>query len=408
MNLSWFKTHAQKILLFVIILFAIYSALVLLRYGPIFNSDNSLVLMAKQFSIGHVSLAPTTDMPAGDMSFFNGRYYLFYGPFASIFLIPFVVVFGKGFPQVSLGIISLIISFIATYSISRSFKFGKQDSLWLSVFMVFSTVLFAAGVIDITAYQVEAFGFSLILLTLAMYFSQKRSLLVGLLMGLAILTRATLVLAVIFFVLEFLQKRLSLKHLLIIFIPIFASLIMLAGYNFIRFHSIFETGYIYDITLKTFPLTNNLAYGYMSLSHIPANLYSFLIMPPQPLLTDMNGGFVLKFPYLKVSPWGLAIWYTSPLFLFLLFKFRKWKYTISALVTAIFLAIPVVTYFSVGFSQYGYRYALDFLPFLFLLLIPSLTPKLSKAAIALIVIGVIFNCLFISSLWGIYPLLGIK
>jgi hypothetical protein len=401
------KTRAKALLLTSVILFALYSSFLLLGIDAKFNSDNSLVLLAKQFSIGHLSIKPAIDMPLGDISLFNGRFYLFYGPFPSIVLIPFAAIFGKHFPQVSIGIVSMLISFFATYSIAKSLRFGKLDSLWLATFMVFSTVLFAASIVNITAYQVEAFGLPLLLLSLREYFLKKRPLLIGLFLGLAILTRATLFLAIVFFICEFLQKRLSLRQLLLLFVPILAALIIFGGYNFVRFHSFFETGYIYSITLRAFPLSRNMDYGYMSLNHIPANLYSFLVMPPQPLLTDSNGGFVLKFPYLKASPWGMAIWYTSPLFLLLLFKFKKWKHTISSLIATLFIAAPIVVYFSVGFAQYGYRYALDFLPFLFLLLIPSLSPKLSKSAITLIIIGVLFNCLFISSLWGIYPQLGI-
>jgi membrane-associated HD superfamily phosphohydrolase len=116
---------------------------------------------------------------------------------------------------------------------------------------------------------------------------------------------------------------------------------------------------------------------------------------------------VLDFPYLKANPWGMAIWYTSPLFLFLLFKFKRGKYSISSLLTIIALAIPSFIYFGIGFSQYGYRYASDFLPFLLILLLPSLSNKLSKSAIILISIGVIFNCLYMASLWNSYPLFGI-
>jgi hypothetical protein len=407
-HLLFAKKHTRAFLLTIVLFFALYSTIILTNSSANINSDNSLVLLAKQFSIGHLSLQPTMDMPLGDMSLFNGRFYLFYGPLTSIILMPFAVLFGKHFPQVALGIASMLISFYAIYSIGRSFKFSKQDALWLATFIVFSTVLFASAVIDITAYQVEVVGLPLVLLSIREYFSKKRPLLIGIFLGLAILTREILFLAIVFYVLEFIQKRLSLKQLFLLFMPVLVSLIILGGYNFVRFHSVLETGYKYDITLNSFPLSRNLKYGYMSLRHIPANLYSFFIMPPQPLLADTKGSFVLKFPYLKVDPWGLAIWYTSPLFFLLLFRFKRWQYTLSALATTLFIAAPIFVYFSIGFSQYGYRYALDFLPFLFLLLIPSLSPKLSKAAIFLIIIGVLFNCLFISSLWGVYPQLGIN
>ena len=120
--LLFVKAHAQTILLAALVAIALYSTFLLLNLGSHLNTDNSLVLLAKQFSIGHLSLEPTTDMPVGDMSLFNGRFYLFYGPFPSIILMPFAVLFGKHFPQVSLGIVSMIITFFATYSISKAFK----------------------------------------------------------------------------------------------------------------------------------------------------------------------------------------------------------------------------------------------------------------------------------------------
>jgi hypothetical protein len=231
-------------------------------------------------------------------------------------------------------------------------------------------------------------------------------LLIGLFIGLAVMTRVTLILAVIFFVAEYFRRRLTGRQLTLIFIPIILCVIVLGAYNYVRFNSVFETGYNYHIG-DPYPLSENYrGYGRTNLAHIPANLYAFFIKPPVPI-TNTKDGYVFVFPYLKADPWGMAIWFTSPLFLLILFKFKKNEYTKSSLITAICIALPIFTYYSVGFAQFGYRYALDFLPFLFLLLIPSLTPKLSKTAITLIIIGVLFNCIYITSLWDVYPLLGI-
>lgn len=127
-------------------------------------------------------------------------------------------------------------------------------------------------------------------------------------------------------------------------------------------------------------------------------------MAPEPLLRDKDGAFFLRFPYLKANPWGIAIWFTSPLFIYLLVNFKKGKYTFSACAAAIALAFPVFVWYSIGYAQFGYRYALDFLPFLFLILLSSLVPKLSKTAIALIALGVLFNCIYLDSIWETYPI----
>jgi len=400
------KLSVKTLLLLAVVIFCLYSTAINFFVVKKFNSDNSLVLLAYQFVHKHISLKPTTTMPLGDISKYGGRYYIYFGLFPSIALIPLVEIFGQNFLQSFLGIFSITVSFFAVYSISRYFKFGIEDSTWLSVFFVFSTVLLGSGIINITAYQVEVFAVPFVLLSLREYFLKKRSFLIGLFLGLAILTRATIVLASLFFLFEFLQKRLNAKQLFFIFIPIILSLIITGAYNYVRFHNVLESGYSYNITWHSYPLSLKLRYGYMCFYHLPANLYSFLILPPQPLLEDAKG-FVLKFPYLKVNPWGIAVWFTSPLFLALLYKFKKGIFTISALFTAIALCMPVFLYYSIGFAQFGYRYALDFLPFLLLLLIPSISPKLSSREIFLIIIGVVFNAVYLGSPWGAYPILGI-
>lgn len=394
-----------KIILFIILLiFSLVSAYLILITAAKYNWDISLNLLAMQFLKGHISLEPTLDLPVGDISIFNGKYYIFFGPLASILLMPAVAILGKSFPQIALGVIGLIVSFFAIYSISKSFKFNKIDSLWLSLFFTFSTVLLSTSLINITSYTVEAIGVPLVLLSLAEYFSKKRPLLIGFFLGFAILTRITLILAVIFFFIEFLSKRLSKKQFTLILIPIMFFGLIYGSYNYLRFNSFTETGYGHYIQTP-YPLSKNYEYGEKGLIHVPANLYSFLVKPPDPLLY-FKDGFTLKFPYFKADPWGMAIWFTSPLFL-LLFRFRKNIYYLPSLLTTIAIAIPIFTWYSIGFAQFGYRYALDFLPFLFLMLIPSLQPKLSRAVILLIVVGVIFNCLYITSLWDEYPHFGI-
>ena len=385
--------------------FAIFSSVIVFQTAGRFNSDKSLSLLAGQFAKGHISLEPTDELPLGDLAFYDGRYYMYFGPLASIILIPFVIIFGTNFPQTAIGVGSMAISFYAVFKISRSFKFSKIDSLWLCLFFVFSTVLFSSSAINITAYLVEALGVPLMLLSLAEYFNKKRPILIGLFLGLAVLTRLTLILAVLFFVIEFLQKRLTRREFIIILIPVGLCCFLFGAYNYIRFDSFIETGYNL-LRNVSFPLSKNYEHGAVSLIHIPANLYSFLIMPPDPILY-FDKGFVFKFPYFQANPWGMAIWFTSPLFL-LLFRFKRGAHTLAAAVASVAVAIPLFTYFSVGFAQFGYRYALDFLPFLFLILMPILKPKLSRSAIFLIILGVVFNCIYITSPWGVYPLLGIN
>lgn len=402
---TYFRKNVKLALLIVTLPLCIYATILYLTVGQQ-GHDTVLTDLAVRFSELKVSMS-IHKLPPRDISNYFENYYVYFGPLSSLMLLPFVFIFGEKVPQVSLGVFSMIVSFLCVYLIALRFKFGKTDSLWLSTFFVFSTVLFSSSVINITAYQVEALGVPFILLAITTYLYKRNAFFVGLFIGLALLTRITLVGAVAFFFFEIFYKRFTVKQFIILLIPVVMALGLIGAYNNRRFHSVLETGYKYNISKASDHIKKNHELGEISPIHLPGNVYSFLIMSPEPLFQKGTDGFALQFPYMKANPWGIAIWFTSPLFLFLILHFKKSKYTLSASLTALILSLPVFLWYSIGYAQFGYRYALDFLPFLFLLLLPCLSPKLSKVAIALIIIGVLFNLIYSISMWEMYPLFNI-
>lgn len=406
MKIKFLLTNLEKLLLVCLLMFGIYSAFLISKNTMDSGSarDNHLILLAEQFSNGHVNLSPL-GLPQGDYVDFFGRQYLYFGPLPSLILAPFVSTFGRTFPQNLLGFSSLFVSFFAVLTLAKRIGFKKTDALWLSLFMCFSSVLFSVSVLNVSAYQVQSLGTALILIMLCEVVGKRRYLLIGSLIALAGLTRLTLFLSILFPIFLVLKEKIKIKSLIFLCIPIFFSVLLLGVYNYKRFNSALETGYRYNITLNQFPMAVNLSDGQFNVRHLPTNIYSLFIKSPDPIL-EKGGGFRLKFPYLKVDPWGIAIWFTSPLFL-LLFKGKKDQYSIPAAVTAIALALPSLLYFGIGFSQFGYRYSLDFLPFLLVYMLPSLKPSIPLIGKLLIIIGILFNCFYTASIWGTYPLFGI-
>jgi len=106
---------------------------------------------------------------------------------------------------------------------------------------------------------------------------------------------------------------------------------------------------------------------------------------------------------MKIDYWGLGIFYTTPLFLYLLITdFRK-KYAISALATSLIMLVPILMFYAYGAWQYGYRHIVDIYPFLLLLLILTFKDRLPTRAKLLIIYGIIFNLFFMYSIWNTYP-----
>jgi hypothetical protein len=125
-------------------------------------------------------------------------------------------------------------------------------------------------------------------------------------------------------------------------------------YNQLRFDDPLESGY----ALATLPpwLEEVRQKGLFSLAHVPMNLdYLFLHLPS----FDPT-----EFPFFKPDGLGMSVLLTTP---GLLFAVRAdWRRPLPWLLlgAAIVVLIPTLLYYGGGWLQYGYRYFLDSIPFL--------------------------------------------
>ncbi|MDP2633103.1 MAG: hypothetical protein Q8P25_05290 [Candidatus Curtissbacteria bacterium] len=394
----------MKKLPLLVFVFAVFCGLIIFR-AAWFTNDRHFSILALSFLHNDLFLSPA-NLPNGDYVDYFGKQYLFFGPMPSILLIPFAAVWGRNFQQMVLSFSSLVIIFFSIFRLCRRLKFNSETSFWLCNFFVFGTVLYFVGLVNISAYVVQAVGVAFVVLSLMEYFGRRRWFLVGLLVGAAVATRITLIGMAVFYILEIVRnfKKINVaKSVALFLIPIIFSAVMLGIYNFKRFHNVFDTGYTKNVSIldKNY---YNYKLGFFNPIHIPANLYEFIFKSPEPVMRD-GVEFTLKFPYLKADGFGMGILFTSPLFIYLLLA-KKEEYTISAVVAIVILLIPSLLYWGIGSSQYGYRYSLDFLPLLFLILTSAFKNGLGNFAKALIVFGIVFNCFYMLSIWDTYPLLN--
>lgn len=394
-------TYFFAILIFI---FATFAGFV--SWRTTVDDDKHFVLLAQSFIKNDLFLSPF-NLPAGDYADYKARQYLFFGPLPSITLIPLVLVWGERFPQILLSFVSLIVTFIAIFLLVNKLRFTKVDSFWLANFFVFGTVLYFVGLVNISALVVQAVGTAILFLSLLEYFTFRRWFVIGLLVAAAGATRIQLFVVVLFFLLELWRNRNQLnfrREFFLLVIPVIICLSLLGLYNFRRFGSVFDTGYTRNVSELNKNYTNWNA-GWFSPVHIPAKLYSILLAAPETVRRgDLE--FVFKFPYLRASgTQGMALWITSPLFIYLLLA-KKRPWTMSALLTLPFLILPALVYEGTGGVQYGFRYSLDFLPLLFLILLSAFGKKLPLFAKFLIAGGIIFNGFYMFSIWESYPLLS--
>ena len=337
-----------------------------------------------------------------DTVLFKNHYYWPGGFFPAVILIPFISLFNlfnhffyQGYLQffIFLGVFYLV------FKIALRYRYSRNDSLYLAFAFCFSSAFLGVAILPWSWQFSQVTAVFLEFLVIHEYLSNKRYLLLGLLSGMLVVTRITASLSILYIALHTLllinaSFSSKLKNLLKLSVPYIIFLVILALYNFVRFGNFFEQGYSWCIC-GDFQIYTRNHYGVLGLLHIPGNLYYFLLSGPLPVFKD-TVSHVLQFPFVKSNPWGMSIFVTSPIFIYLFLLSYKDKLSKILIITAIIIAIPIFLYYGIGFSQFGYRYSLDFLPFLFLLLIKNYKEKFKKLSLGFKIV------IFVSSLTNMY------
>jgi hypothetical protein len=155
--------------------------------------------------------------------------------------------------------------------------------------------------------------------------------------------------------------------------------LMTAAYNFARFHSIFDFGYIHIPEVRAEPWYQH---GLFSLHAIPWNIYTMLFQ-----------GFesIDYFPYIRPNGFGCSIFLASP-FLCLLFR-QGGRYKVVAWLAISVLTLVLWLHGNPGSWQFSYRYAMILLPWMFLLLTGNGRANISVPEILLFAVSVAINAI---------------
>ncbi len=397
--------------LFVLAVFAMVMLMVLRPfYMPVINGDH-YVYLAEHLVHGELSV---NDIPAGysDVITWQGDKYLPFGPLPAVLLVPFLPLMHLlGTRESSLAAYLLtLLNVLLLARILKQIGISDEQRKWALLLMFGGTVYFSMAVVAATWYFAHIVATTCLLLAITEALGKKRMLLVGLCLGLAEATRFDLLFALPFFVWAIWQGRnvtqdntqahvnwhdylssYSLIRYAALLGGLTVPLLLVLGYNYGRFGSPFENGY--GLAAVTSPMLAA-AYegGFFSLAHLPKNLFALLLQGPLPYPAE--DAATLQFPYMQPSPWGMSILLTSPA---ILYAFRaKWKEPLvrACWVTTIAIGATLLPYYWTGFVQFGYRYALDFIPFLLLLVALGLPKPLTAWSRVLILISVAVN------IWG--------
>ncbi len=348
--------------------------------------DHHLYL-AKSLMTGQVSVDNIPEFYQ-DVNSFDSHKYLPFPPGAAFALIPFII-FKSDISEQFVSIILGAINVAAVFVLLKKFA-NLKNAVMLSVFLAFGTVHFWVSLVG-TSWNfshIVSFLFLTVSILLSLKSNKFSAFGSGVFFALAGLTRLTVITGGLFFLINYRKNKINLLLFLIgasIFIPVFF------GYNYLRFGKFLETGYLniydkyvnggYAYSIQRIWFPDSRQPKYMDFKSIPYHLYTFLIMPPE--VIELN---VFRS---KPSPFGMGILFISPL-LFLVFKkFSRNIVEVQAWLGIIPIALLTFCHYAQGWVQFGYRFSLDFLPFLMLIL--ALKFKPTKLNIFLGIVSIFMN-----------------
>ncbi len=392
----------EKVFLGTLIFYALFNALFL---NLTTDNHQQFVYLADSFLHGQLSFR---EIPGSqlDLAWYGGKPYWHLGPFPAILLMPFVLLFGTAFRQGYVQFLLTCLNGSLLYLLALRLGIQKKlHALWLAFAYLFGS-MFLAVAIDSTSWRFsQTIATTLVLVALFEYFGRKRFWLIGLLMALVFATRANILLGIAFFVLDIVFEKYDwkkkLRELVVLFAPVFFMGCLLLLYNYTRFNNLFENGY------RLAPLSSlpewfkNLEYTgkLFSLRYIPTNIYYYFLkgLSSVPLSSEST---ILKAPFITLDRHGFSVLLSAPFFIFVLLANTKEKIVRQAWVASVLILFTLLTYYISGFSLHralSHRYFLDLTPFLYIMLIRALQPKLSVPVRILIVLSFALNFYLINT-----------
>jgi hypothetical protein len=333
------------------------------RHSPYDN----YVLLAYALLHGQIAIDALWPGPIIDAVLFEGHRYVVNDPVPAVLLLPLVMVVGTGANQTLLACLLCGVAVGAAWELLERIGVTSRTAIWLVVFFLAGTDLLWCSMLGDVWFIAQTSCVAFVLLALCELAGKRRGWLVAVWFALALGSRFTLVMALpvmLWWVWDgFLVRaatgqaeprpRSALAFVLAL-VPFF---MLWVAYNEARWHVPWDAGH--TIFFHQDPFMGAPSGSPFALANVPNELYSFFVVAPRRLA---------EFPYLEPLAFGTALWFTSPALLFALLARAPRRLVVSLWVATMLVAGPSLLYYANGGSQFGMRHALDFEPFVLVLM----------------------------------------
>lgn len=347
---------------------------------------NSYALLADAFLHGRADSPTCFD---SDCARFMDKIFVIFPPVPAVIAMPLVALFGpnaSGF--VIISALMCGVTAWAWWTIAGRLGLGREARLWLTLaFMFGSPAIYVALRGDGVWFFAQAVALALVSGAILAALD-RRLLLAGLLIGLAFLSRQMAIfLAPFLFAIArpkdarlFAFDRLFFADVIRLAAPILACIAAYCAYNYARFGAPFETGYAHiaaypDENDRNFITWRILDLGLFSKDYLVFNLAHMFL---QGFHMEFGGKYMTEL--VRMDPMGTSLLAASPFLLFAFYMKPDARMLVGLPIIALVCGITLF-YHSNGFSQHNVqRYALDWLPVLYLLLLPAFAGETEKVA----------------------------
>lgn len=337
-----------------------------------------------------------------DLTFVDGRWYVPFPPLPAILMLPFVAASGPDgvntvFFANLIGALNVTLVFLILEALEarKWIRLGSNQNLWLTALFGLGSVHWSVATIGSVWFVSQVCAVAFMALSVWIAVARGRLFWATVALALATLTRPHLAFGAPLLISIQLQiwrdggMDRNRRRLVIlaanVMVPLLLSALLLMAYNQIRFGNPLDAGYL-EANCSPYLKADLKKYGQFHIHFVPRNLAVMLFGMP-----DWN--FARGFPV--PNPIGMSLLLTTPAFFLLGRAISRSTLSMGAWVTTGFILVPLLSYYNTGWAQFGYRFSLDFMVPLMILLGIAADDRIDRVFRVLLIIGVLVN------LWGV-------
>jgi hypothetical protein len=352
-------------------------------------------LLAFRFLEGKLSLL--NPFQTHDLTFYKGNWFVPNPPVPALIMLPLAyfsrsgdvntIIFSISFCALNSVFLYLIIDELRLKGWS---KISNSGNLWLMLLFTFGASQFYLGYIGRMWYVSQILTVTFIALATLLVLKSYPPWLVGISLGFAVGCRPNVLVLGPFLYFLFLQMKVDKKQQINLLgsfswiiqfaIPVTIAIAGLFIYNYLRFENFLDFGYA-TINGAEEIVRNVQEYGMFNIHFLRNNLKIMFFSLP---------GLGKEWP-ISPKPEGMSLFIATPALIYLFHRYKLNLWIVGAW-SGVFLSIVFLgLYHNTGSSQFGYRYLLDFIVPLWMLLATAFGHRTPRFFRVLVIVSVLVN-----------------